>query len=103
MGNINQVLVIMQGPSGSGKSTLSKEIAKEYENVVIFSTDDLFCDENGVYNFNPKLLGVNHQKNYERAAAALHEGKSVVIDNTNLQRWECRPYAQAAINMDIPV
>lgn len=102
MDNMKQMLLVFQGPSGSGKSTMANKLVKEYENAVIYSTDDLF-HENGIYNFNAKLLGVNHQKNLERSVQALKEGKTVLIDNTNLSAWECGPYVKAAVELGIEV
>lgn len=89
------MLIMMQGASGSGKSTVAKELAIEHD-AVIYSTDDIFV-ENGVYTFNPKLLGINHQKNIARTVEALKAGKNVIVDNTNTQCWECKPYVEAAL------
>lgn len=89
------MLIAMQGASGSGKSTRAKELAVEHD-AVICSTDDIFA-ESGTYVFNAKLLGINHKKNLDRAIALLKEGKNVIVDNTNLQRWECKPYVVAAL------
>ena len=97
----------MQGESGSGKSTLAREhiaplLRDLGHNVEIFSTDDLF-HENGVYNFNPKLLGVNHKRNLDRTVEALKAGKSVIVDNTNTQAWEAKGYVSAALALHVPI
>jgi predicted kinase len=89
------MLIVMQGASGSGKSTEAAKLSQQF-NAVIVSTDDEFT-ENGVYTFNVALLGVNHNKTQQKAAKLLAEGKNVIVDNTNLQRWECRPYVEAAL------
>jgi predicted kinase len=89
------MLTLMQGASGSGKSTVAKELAAQ-TGAVIYSTDELFI-ENGLYKFNPKMLGIYHQKNLERTIEALKAGKDVIVDNTNTQRWECKPYVEAAL------
>lgn len=89
------MLIMMQGASGSGKSTVAKELAIEHD-AVIYSTDELFV-ENGVYTFNPKMLGINHNKNLDRTVEALKAGKSVIVDNTNTQCWECKPYVESAL------
>lgn len=87
-------LIVMQGVSGSGKSTLAREIAGE--KGVIFSTDDYFI-EDGVYTFSPRKLGAAHQWNQSRASEAMkQEHPLVIIDNTNTQAWEVRPYIEAA-------
>jgi predicted kinase len=88
------MLIMMQGASGSGKSTVAKELAIEHD-AVVYSTDEFFV-ENGIYTFNPKMLGINHQKNLNRTIEALKTG-NVIVDNTNTQAWECKPYVEAAI------
>ena len=89
------MLIAMQGASGSGKSTKAKELSVQYD-AVICSTDDIFA-ESGVYKFDAKLLGVNHKKNLDKAVGLLKSGKNVIVDNTNLQRWEVKPYVEAAL------
>ena len=90
-------LILMRGVSGSGKSTLAKKLAEDHEGAVIFSTDDFFMVE-GVYNFDPKRIGMNHARNQERARQAMQaKTPCIIIDNTNTQAWEMKPYAQAAV------
>lgn len=97
---MKQVLYIMQGPSGSGKSTVAQKLASE--RTVVFSTDDYFY-EDGVYVFRPELLKVRHVANQGRTRVALEHGWSVVVDNTNIQRWQARPYVEMAVSLNIPV
>ena len=89
-------LIIMRGVSGSGKSTLASELAMKHQGVV-FSTDDFFM-EDGVYNFNPKKIGINHQLNQDRCRNAMRDQfPCIIIDNTNTQIWEMEPYAEMAL------
>jgi predicted kinase len=91
-----RVLVIMRGVSGSGKSTVARSIAKERGGVVL-STDDYF-ERDGRYEFDPKMLPRYHAMNQARAEAAMARGVSpVIIDNTNTQAWEMKPYVEAAM------
>jgi len=90
-------LILMRGVSGSGKSTLARKLAEDHEGSVIFSTDDFFMAE-GVYNFDPKRIGINHARNQERTRQAMQaKTPCIIIDNTNTQAWEMKPYAQAAV------
>lgn len=90
-------LIVMRGVSGSGKSTMARKIAAE-RGGVIFSTDDFFEKEGG-YSFDPKALPGNHAKNQSRAEEAMKAGVSpIIIDNTNTEAWEMRPYVQAAVD-----
>ena len=92
-----KVLYIVRGISGSGKSTLSKQLTSA--GGAIFSTDDFFVNEQGHYVFNPTQLGNAHAWNQNRVKDALRDGVSpVVVDNTNTQRWEAKPYVQMALH-----
>ncbi|KAJ3323252.1 NEDD4-binding protein 2 [Boothiomyces sp. JEL0866] len=96
---MGKVLFIVRGVSGSGKSSLVDSIVKEeYEGEgYIFSTDNYFITENG-YEFDPTKLGEYHLENQKAATEAMKEGKSpIFIDNTNLQKWEAKPYVQSGL------
>lgn len=90
-------LILMRGVSGSGKTTLARKIAQQvYPDVVIFSTDDYFY-VNNKYIFKPELLGEYHSRNVNEARLAMTAGVGhVIIDNTNTQSWEMRPYVVLA-------
>ena len=84
-------LFIMRGLPGSGKSTLAKELG---EGGIILSTDDFFIVD-GEYKYNPEEIGNAHQWNIMRASDAMMRGVSpVVIDNTNVNAWEAKPYVE---------
>lgn len=87
-----KVLIVMRGASGSGKSTKAKELGV---GGVVLSTDDFFM-QNGQYNFNPEKIAEAHQWNQQRAVDEMKKGTSpIVIDNTNTQKWEAKPYVLA--------
>lgn len=87
-------MVIMRGLPGSGKSTLARQIAGD--DGAVYSTDDFFM-EDGVYMFDPKKIVANHAANQARVREACATGISpVVVDNTNTQKWEARPYVEIA-------
>lgn len=90
-------LILMRGVSGSGKSTLARKLAEDHQDSVVLSTDDYFMVK-GKYVFEAKMLGVYHARNQERAREKMKEGTPcVIIDNTNTQLWEMKPYAEAAL------
>jgi len=90
-------LILMRGISGSGKSTLAREIASKEESCLIFSTDDFFLVD-GEYRFDPKKLGEYHAANVDRTKAAMaSKCRCVIIDNTNTQPWEMKPYVKLAL------
>lgn len=100
------MLLMMQGHSGSGKSTMSEKFKSWFEalgqRVVICSTDDQFKVD-GEYKFDPSKLVMYHAINQKLAEANLKDGKTVIVDNTNLCAWECKPYVVAAQALGIPV
>ncbi|XP_032358559.1 NEDD4-binding protein 2-like 2 [Etheostoma spectabile] len=91
------VLILMRGLPGSGKSTLARERLSAGPRGVILSTDDYFVHRDG-YCYDPGLLGAAHEWNQNRAEAAMHDGRSpIIIDNTNTQAWEMKPYVKMAL------
>jgi len=107
MASSTKTLYILRGISGSGKSTLAKQMLQDNnldpENDYkshIFSTDDYFVDPTTQkYNFDPTQLGKAHNWNQRRATEAMKKGVSpIIIDNTNTQKWEAKPYVVEAVN-----
>ncbi|XP_066135029.1 NEDD4-binding protein 2 isoform X1 [Saccopteryx bilineata] len=89
---IGLVLVLLRGLPGSGKSFLARTLQEDNPSGVILSTDDYFYI-NGQYQFDVKYLGEAHEWNQNRAKEAFEKKVSpIIIDNTNLQAWEMKPY-----------
>ncbi|XP_007945335.1 NEDD4-binding protein 2 [Orycteropus afer afer] len=89
---VGLVLVLLRGLPGSGKSFLARTLREDNPSGVILSTDDYFYI-NGQYQFDVKYLREAHEWNQHRAKEAFEKKVSpVIIDNTNLQAWEMRPY-----------
>ncbi|XP_072920905.1 NEDD4-binding protein 2 isoform X1 [Hemitrygon akajei] len=96
-------LFLMRGLPGSGKSTLARLIVQQGPNGIILSTDEYFY-RNGRYQFNRSLIGEAHQWNQKRAKDAMEKGLSpVIIDNTNTQSWEMKPYIVMAFKYNYKV
>ncbi|KAJ3341079.1 NEDD4-binding protein 2 [Gonapodya sp. JEL0774] len=112
-------LVIVRGAPGSGKSTLAQSLVTP--GGIALSTDDYFLVPSTLtpvlllptppialtsnpdvsYAFDSNLLGQAHAWNQERCRLAITRGLTpIVIDNTNTQRWEARPYVEAATTSD---
>ena len=89
-------MVIMQGHSGSGKSTLAKVIAGVLD-ANVFSTDDFFIVD-GKYVFNPAKLGTYHAMNQIAVERAVDRGENVIVDNTNIRKWEAAPYVKKGVD-----
>ncbi|XP_061565360.1 NEDD4-binding protein 2 [Cololabis saira] len=91
-----KVLVLLRGAPGSGKSTLARALLEHNPGGVILTTDDYFL-RNGEYHFNPRALGEAHEWNHKRAREAFERGANpIIIDNTNMQGWEMKPYVAQA-------
>jgi tRNA uridine 5-carbamoylmethylation protein Kti12 len=96
---MEKLLIIMRGVPGSGKSSLSEKIKQKFgnDNVAIFSTDQYFLDKFGKYNFDPSKLKDAHAWNFGRSVDAFRKNfPVVVIDNTNIQKWQYQKYVDAA-------
>lgn len=96
-----KVLVILRGLPGSGKSHLARLIVtttiNEDPQRFIYSTDEFFI-RNGMYQFNPNMLGDAHEWNKRRVFEAMMLGMSpIIVDNTNTEMWEMKPYAGYAV------
>ena len=90
----NATLVIMRGEPGSGKSTRAEELKKSLEEkdlrVGIFSTDNIFYNADGEYEFVPYALGAAHafMRHELIFSMRMREYDVYILDNTHLQRWE---------------
>ncbi|KFO57385.1 NEDD4-binding protein 2-like 2 [Corvus brachyrhynchos] len=92
-----KLLLILRGLPGSGKSTLSRALLGQSCDGIVLSTDDYFRQQYG-YTYNAAQLGDAHEWNRKRAKQAMEQGKSpVIIDNTNTQAWEMKPYVEVAL------
>uniref|UniRef100_A0A8B9H9T3 NEDD4 binding protein 2 n=1 Tax=Astyanax mexicanus TaxID=7994 RepID=A0A8B9H9T3_ASTMX len=91
------VLVLLRGAPGSGKTTLASAMLEHNPGGVVLSTDEYFT-RNGTYHYNPDQLGEAHSWNHVRAKEAFEKGYSpIIIDNTNMQCWEMKPYVSLAL------
>ncbi|CAL8331589.1 unnamed protein product [Merluccius merluccius] len=98
-----KVLVLLRGAPGSGKSTLAWAMLEQNPGGVVLSTDDYFS-RHGDYRFDPSALGEAHEWNHKRSQEAFARGASpIIIDNTNMQGWEMKPYVAQALRYNFKV
>ncbi|XP_040123054.1 NEDD4-binding protein 2-like 2 isoform X6 [Oryx dammah] len=91
---LQKLLILLRGLPGSGKTTLSRILLGQSRDGIVFSTDDYFHHQDG-YRYNVNQLGDAHDWNQNRAKQAINQGRSpVIIDNTNTQAWEMKPYVE---------
>jgi len=87
-------VLVLSGPSGSGKSTW---IATHHPEAIVCSADNFFTDDQGNYNFNPKLLAHAHSDCMKSFLINLQREEGLIaVDNTNLKQWERQNYILAA-------
>lgn len=97
LNKLQKLLILLRGLPGSGKTTLSRILLGRSRDGIVFSTDDYFHHQDG-YRYNVNQLGDAHDWNQNRAKQAINQGRSpVIIDNTNTQAWEMKPYVEMAI------
>lgn len=100
---------ILRGLPGSGKSYYAQNLADELSGAdeshyCICSTDDYFINEQGEYHFDKSKLSQYHNLNLARFINALAQGiELVIVDNTNIKKWEFIAYAQAAVALGYQV
>ena len=87
-------VVFMQGPPGVGKTTQAEQLKKMLEGhslrVGIFSTDKIFINADGKYEFVPYAIGAAHAFEAHELIISMRarEYDVYIVDNTHLQRWE---------------
>ena len=93
-------LIVMRGLPGSGKSIVARDLFRQHQLQddkfmgAICSADDFFIDpSNGSYKFNSQLLGKAHGFCKFKVTQAMRRNFDlVIIDNTNIMKWEYEPY-----------
>jgi len=100
---------ILRGLPGSGKSYYAQNLADELATAdesqyLICSTDDYFLNEQGEYHFDKFKLPQYHNLNLARFIQALAQDiPLVILDNTNIKKWEFVAYTQAAVALGYQV
>ncbi|KAM4699130.1 NEDD4-binding protein 2-like 1 isoform 2-T2 [Discoglossus pictus] len=97
-------LYLLRGLPGSGKSSLARKLKRDFPSALVFSTDNYFILEDGTYLYDHELLREAHKWNQKQARQAMNRGKTpIIIDNTNIQAWEMKPYVIMALENNYQV
>lgn len=100
MSTVQLLMIILRGLPGSGKNHYIEEQRPTWNkrgpvwpaNVVICSADDFFETRHG-WKFDPTKLGEAHAACMTRCLVAVkNKIPTIVINNTNAQRWEYANY-----------
>jgi len=97
-----QKLILIRGLPGSGKSTLAAKLANEL-NAAHLEADMHFINEQGKYVFDAEKLPQAHEWCQNRAEQELTRGKTVIVANTFVRRWELDAYHQLATKLNVPI
>lgn len=99
-----KIFYLVYGVSGSGKSTyVEKELKTKYKNLQHFEADMFFYNKNGVYQFNPKKLGLAHMWCQTKFIEAMKNGFPVCVSNTSLTPKEREVYFTKATAHDYEI
>ena len=95
-------LLLVIGIPGSGKSTIAKKIKDAAERsmngpINIRETDEYLVDPyTHEYHFDPSKLSEYHSECQKGVERDLEDGINVICSNTNLTKWERKPYFDIA-------
>jgi len=92
----SNVMFLMRGPPGCGKSTVVRRLKNLYRDIVVCSADDYFLTADGEYRWDRNKLSDAHLACQQKACSAAENGRNIVVDNTNICRWEMRNYYSIA-------
>ncbi|MBF9000189.1 ATP-binding protein [Vibrio nitrifigilis] len=84
-------VTLIRGLPGSGKSTLAQKIEG-----IHLEADMYFVDDDGQYHFDPNKLNDAHRWCQNQSEYWLKQGKSIVVSNTFVRRWEMDAYRKLA-------
>lgn len=99
-----KIFYLVYGVPGSGKSTyVEKELKTKYKDLQHFEADMFFYNKNGVYQFNPKKLGLAHKWCQTKFIEAMKNGFPVCVSNTSLTPKEREVYFTQATAHDYEI
>lgn len=91
-----KVVTILRATSNSGKTTYANHIKSLFPETVICCADDFFETKEG-YKFNPKQLGLAHQKCKDKFHRAIQYAETnIIVANTNTRESEFHYYRDLA-------
>lgn len=97
-----QKLILIRGLPGSGKSTLAKKLATELH-AAHLEADMYFINEQGEYLFDAEKLPQAHSWCQTSTEQELMQGRTVIVANTFVRRWEMDAYYQLATKLNVPI
>lgn len=104
-------LLILQGLPGSGKTVHALAVQQacqasyQHRPVEICAIADYFASTHQpIFPYGSTQQWANaHAWNEIRVRRLLKQRISVIVDHSNIQAWEVRPYVNAALQFNVPV
>ncbi len=94
--NAQNSLILLRGLPGAGKSSLAT-ILSEDNRYPMFSVDDYFTSEHGVYDFRFDKNHLAYKTCENNTALAMQAGAAkIFVHNTFTLDWEMEPYFRLA-------
>ena len=106
MVNFSKVFVLLRGVAGSSKSTFAKYLAflGDALNPIVITADDYFTNTEGIYKFNPQMLGVAHNLcRIKFEDAVTRQVPLIVLANTSTKISDFQPYIDKAQKNDYTI
>lgn len=97
-----QTMTIIRGLPGSGKSTIARRLAQE-TNAVHLEADMFFETKSGKYEIDRTLMNEAHQWCKKWCDLHLANGRSIIVANTFVQKWELLDYLYIALKHGVNV
>lgn len=95
-----QIIYIIRGVPGSGKTTEAKRMMDGDPDLQHFEAD-MFFETKGEYNFNFAKIKEAHEWCQSQVHECLKNGKSVIVSNTFVRKWEMEVYIKMAKELGI--
>lgn len=87
-------LIIIRGVPGSGKTTFANNLLFSV-NAGWFEADQYFIRNDGIYDFNPRLLKNAHEWCFKCVKEYI-ETANCIVSNTFTRKWEMLKYIELA-------
>jgi predicted kinase len=94
------MLILIRGLPGSGKSTMAKKMIGIMGSIACHLEADMFFVMDGIYVFDHNKVKEAHAWCQDKTREALASGKTCIVSNTFVKKWEMEPYIKMASDLN---